>query len=233
MSDTNSIPLKFNLKEPIPKFDVFPSYREAQLHSREVDEWLGLLVDETEMKIARNPELTQFDQREQWVGLNPDALQTPYTECRTILDLIQIKPNQALVDLGAGYARMGFVMGLHFADSKYIGYEICADRVIEAKRILNQHHFSNVQLEHQDIARLDFMPPDADFYFVYDFGTAASIHKILQNLKQIARRRQQENKYITVIARGRGARDQIEKHEPWLSEVHEPKVYPHFSIYRS
>jgi hypothetical protein len=225
--------LVFNSFNPVPKLIDFPSYREAQIHSREVDEWLGMQVDESELKLARDENLTPFDQRERWVGLNPDALQTPYTECRTILDLIQMQPGQTLVDLGAGYARMGIVMGLHFPDSHYIGYEVAPERVAEARRVLSLQTFKNVQLMCEDLANPAFKLPEADYYFVYDFGSPGSIAKILHDLKQIALIRQSVGQSIKVIGRGRGCRDRIEKFEPWLSEVHQPQVFPHFSIYRS
>ena len=220
--------IPFDKTNPYPLLPEFPSYREAQLHSREVDEWIGLHVDEHENIIARNSELSWEEHRERWSGLNPDALQTPYTECRAILNLLNVKPGQTVVDLGAGYGRMGFVMGVHYPESYFVGYEIAADRVNEAERGLAKFNFKNVKLICQDLARPDFVPVQAEYYFIYDFGSARSIHKTLLDLKILAR-----EKPITVVGRGRGCRDQIERHEPWLSQMNPPNHQPHFSIYKS
>ncbi len=220
--------IPFDPNNPYPLLENFPSYREAQLHSRLVDEWLGLHVDETENKIAKNAGLSWEEHRERWSGLNPDSLQTPYTEFRAILELLKLQPGQTVVDLGSGYARMGFVIGAHYPESFFVGYEIATERVQETQKALERFNYKNVKMLYQDLARSDFVPIQADYYFIYDFGSAQSIHKTLLDLKILAQQRA-----ITVVGRGRACRDQIERRELWLSQLNKPEHFPHFSIYKS
>jgi hypothetical protein len=231
LDKANPLPLRFSQQDPVPLLADFPSYREAQLHSRQVDEWLGFQVDETELAIARDITLTPFEQREQWVGLNPDALQTPYTECRSVLNIVNLQPGQNVVDLGAAYARMGVVVGMYYPESFYNGYEISEPRVTQAWSVLNRLNFKNVTLLQQDLARPDFVPFPADVYFIYDFGSPESIRIVLSKLKAIAAHRTREGRGMQVVARGRGCRDRIEKFEPWLSEVGTPRIFPHFTVF--
>lgn len=220
--------IPFDQQNPYPLIPDFPSYREAQLHSREVDEWLGLHVDEVENKIARDSGLSYDEHRERWSGLNPDALQTPYTEFRAILEHLNPKDGETIVDLGCGYGRMGFVIGTHYPKVNFIGYEIAKERVDATNAALDKFKFLNVKMIDQDLARADFLPEQADYYFIYDFGSAKSIHKSLLDLKILA-----QNRPMIVVGRGRACRDQIERREPWLSQLNKPQHFPHFSIYKS
>ena len=79
-----------------------------------------------------------------------------------------------------------------------------------------------------DLASPDFVLPEAEAYFIYDFGTSAAIERTLAELRGIAARRR-----ITVVGRGRLSRDCIERGHPWLSQVEAPVHRPHYSIYRT
>jgi hypothetical protein len=217
----------FSELDPFPLLKPALGYREAQAHSHTVDQWLGLRISETEKQIAENT-LDANERKEKWVGLDPQALQTPYTEIRTILNALKFKAGETIIDLGAGYGRMGFVVGRHFAESNFIGYEISKERVQEGNRVLSAFDYSNISLREQDLAKADFELPRAEIYFVYDFGTPASIQKMLDRLKEYSK-----TQPVCVVGRGRGVRDQIERHEFWLSAVVTPQHFGNFSIYRT
>ena len=222
--------LPFDAKDPFPLFDLDQfSYSSQQKHSEAVDRWLGFDVDQVEADLqARIHE--PFDRKELWVGLKPSALQTPYTEIRQILSRVQWPPSGTVIDLGAGYGRMAHVLAAHFPGSRFIGYELSLERVKEGSRILRAAGISEAraQLIHQDLAAPEFELLQANLFFIYDFGTKASIETVLQKLQVIAR-----GQRICVVGRGRSSRDLIEQRHPWLSQVIPPIHENHFSIYQS
>jgi hypothetical protein len=221
-------PIPFNDKDLFPLIDsAAHDYRDGQMHSMQVDEFLGFHIEEIEHEMAKkNP--GQFEAQEKWIGLTPAALQTPYTEFRTMLNLLELKPGQKVIDLGAGYGRMGMVIGAHYPEVEFIGYEVARERVNEGNRIFNQYSYSNVKLLYQNLTDPAFELPLADIYFIYDFGTIHSIQKVIGDLKDHAK-----THAITLVGRGRAVRDQVERHELWLSSVVPPKHFGNFSFYRS
>jgi precorrin-6B methylase 2 len=143
-----------------------------------------------------------------------------------------LKPaaGQTVVDLGAGYGRLGFVISRHYEGVRFVGYELGAERVAEGRRALRAAGIDPglIELIQADLAAPDYEPIAADFYFIYDYGTRDAIAKTLADLQKLARQRP-----ITVAGRGRAARDAIERGEPWLSQVIPPVHRGRYSIYRS
>jgi hypothetical protein len=133
-----------------------------------------------------------------------------------------------VVDLGAGYGRLGFVLQRHFPEVEFLGLELVAERVREGQAALQRFGAGNARLVVADLADPAFRVPEAAVYFIYDFGVRAAIAKVLDEMRGIAGRRA-----ITVVGRGRAIRDQIERGHPWLGEVNPPFHRPHFSIYCS
>ena len=104
---------------------------EAMQYSAEVDAWLGLDLVRVEEAIHARVGISHLGAaQEYWVGLNIQSLLTPYTEITEILQRLELKPGDQLIDLGAGYGRIGFVMGHNYPESIFIGYEAVSERVI-------------------------------------------------------------------------------------------------------
>lgn len=204
------------------------SYTEAQEHSILVDAYLGFETDTIEAQL-----LTEWGPKtlasnvQAWVGLPVQAMQTPYTEIREILGLLTLQNNSTIVDLGCAYGRMAHVVGRHYPEVHFIGYELIADRVLEGNRVLAKFNYPHCRLETADLSDSEFAPPLAEYYFIFDFGSRPAIEKILEDLKKISLQ-----KNITVVARGRGIRNWIYQGHPWLYAVNEPLVTEHFSIFR-
>jgi len=215
--------------DPFPQLpEASHSYTEAQAHSVLVDEYLGFRTEEIETKLQQEwgPKTLASDVQA-WVGLPVQAMQTPYTEIRQILDLLLPVKESTIVDLGCAYGRMAHVVGRHFPDVNFIGYELVPERVSEGNRVLSKFHHPRCVLETADLSEAHFVPPVAEYYFIFDFGSRSAIEKILEDLKKIALQ-----KSITVVARGRGIRHWIYQGHPWLFAIHEPRVFDHFSIFR-
>ncbi len=226
----NSAPMIFELIQniPLPALSEY-SYSDAKIFSRKLDQLLGLEIEQVEKTILLN------DPHTPWAGLEPQALQTPYPEIRMMLSILDLKVGQTIVDLGAAYGRMGLVIAVFHEGVDFIGYEVSKERVQEGNRVYDQFHASHsvsnaksIQLLQDDISHTRWNLPDADVFFIYDFGDLESIIRVIDRLKKLATR-----KSIRVVGRGRRTRDHIERHEPWLSQVNSPLHCGNFSVYRS
>lgn len=215
-----------------------PSYREEQRHSAAVDQWLGFRIPDAEARILEQhralrtqPELSV----ETWIGLDPQALLTPYTELRRIIETVDangpalpLPPAYSWVDLGAAYGRLGIVLDRCRPTHRFIGYESVLERILEGRRIYSSLGLPADSLALADLADPAFAPAAADFYFLYDYGSSQALRKTLSDLARLAKSRP-----ISVIARGRLSRSLIDQEAPWLSQVNLPLHMGRWSWYRS
>lgn len=215
----------FDQNDPYPLLELNAcTYREAQEHATLVDEWLGLKTHQTESTLAQS-----VSDQELWIGLPVTALLTPYIELRQMLNLLHLKSGDTVVDFGAAYGRMGFVIGAHYPKVRFLGYELVQERVTEGERCLRLKGYADsAQMICVNIDSPEFVLPEAEIYFIYDFSHRAAIDRLLLKLQDQAKRR-----LVTVVARGRSSRDAIDHGMPWLSQVVSPEHYQNFSIYRS
>ncbi len=198
-------------------------YNEAKIASSLVDGDLGFQISSTEKRIQACPEGRNF-----WVGLAPETLQTPYSEFFEIVERLNLPAGSTLVDVGAGYGRLGYVVGKYFPSIQFIGYEVVPQRVQEGQRVLRNFKYPNVQLVHADVASCEFKFSSAEAFFLYDFGCAKDVRKVLVDLGELSK-----NQKITVVGRGRLCRDLIEQENPWLSQVYPPQHFTNYSIYQT
>lgn len=213
---------------------------QAQNHAEKVDQWLGLETHQIESFLTARlqksfpPTSRRLlgDEQEDWVGLPVQSMQTPYAEIRSMLHELEriglLSDDCTLMDLGAGYGRMAWVIGKHYPAIHFIGYEFVSERVTEARRCLLKWKFPKVSLQIADLSSAQFTLPPAQVYFIYDFGSREAIEKSLQDIRQVAQGRQ-----VTVVGRGRSSRDAIERKHPWLSQVKVPRHFQNFSFYFS
>ena len=214
------------------------SYESARLHAEALDQQLGLRVAEIEgalLDLARKimPDgshktwgqgLHQGNQT--WVGLSHQTLQTPYNELRLLCEHLNPAANTTMVDLGAGYGRLGLVLAGLFPEVHFLGLEYVPERVLEGSRVLESLGCSRARLMIQDLAASDFSLPEAEYYFLYDFGNVSQIRRTLSQMEEMALK-----KNFKVIARGKGSRSLIQYEHPWLSQVYPAHHHEHFSVY--
>lgn len=212
--------MKFDPENPFPLAPAGVSYAEEKAHSGLVDNWLGLRIEEVESRLV-DPK----DGAKRWIGQGAAVFQTPYSEIRRMLSLV--KPVGLVVDLGAAYGRLGFVLAHHFPGTSFLGFELVEQRAAEGNRIMRRHRLTAAKIEVADISLPDFKLPLADSYFIYDFGSRSSVAKVLLDLQQAASKRT-----VVLVGRGREVRDQVEREHPWLTVV-APDHQGNFSIYRS
>jgi hypothetical protein len=209
---------RFAARDPFPLLETFSS-SEARDHACDVDRWLGLRVDEIEATLtktgSREPApATSGDKHQLWFGLSPRDLLTPYLEIRKILAKLSLEPGRSVVDLGAAYGRMGFVLHRHEPGVRFVGYEYVGERVREGRRALEKFGAGLAELHHADLTSPKLQIASADVYFVYDYGTPKAIEKTLYDLRRIS-----EQRAITIVARGRTCRYAIESRHAWLEKA--------------
>lgn len=215
-----------------------PSYEGTREHSEKLDLHLGFEIAKIEGKLleaaqAIDPQgshktwgQTIHAGNQTWVGLSHQTLQTPYSELKEICDLLNPAAGTKMVDLGAGYGRMGLVLKAFYPDVSFVGFEYVSERVNEGRRILQHYQCTNSQLHVQDLTEDGFILPKAEYYFLYDYGTVSHIKKTLTQLAIMG-----NLKKFKLIARGKGTRSLIDYEYPWLSQVYLPTHKEHFSIY--
>jgi hypothetical protein len=209
-----------------------------QTDSSKIDDFFGFRMNEIESLLlerarAHRPDgnhktwghyLHQGNQT--WVGLDPQVLMTPYSELVHLCQLLKPKKGSHVVDLGAGYGRLALVLKHFCPGVRFTGYEYVLERVEEGSRVLNLHQCFEARLLVQDLTSPNFQIPEADYYFLYDYGELLHIRKTLEQLADMDSRR-----HFKLIARGKGSRGLVQYEHPWLSQVFEPHHEENFSIY--
>lgn len=202
-----------------------------KLPSQDLDKLLGFRVHEIEKDLHR--QALQKDPggnhhtwgaslhggNQTWVGLHPETIQTPYAELIRICQKLELKTGEIVVDLGAGYGRLGIVLRELHPGVEFLGIECVPERVEEGKRV---HGLNLVQ---GDLTHSEFLPPEANHYFIYDFGKVSHIRDLLKKLSMIA-----DRKKITITGRGKGIRSLISHEFLWLTPFHEEENFSLYSV---
>lgn len=186
--------------------------------SSQIDLELGFNIKQTEEILqskAKNllPE-SQFDQwgpvlhggAQTWVGLDFQILQTSYHDLKVMFEIIRPKAGERVVDLGAGYGRIGIFLHHFYPHSEFLGVEIVKERVDEGNRLLRTLGCHNKKLAAIDLDKMGELP-EGDIFFIYDFGSVTHIKKVLEMLKHTPRR--------LLIVRGQIARQIMLKDEEY------------------
>ena len=152
-----------------------------------MDKYFGYRIARIEQKLAKK--YRAFDKpvdtsnrkkhykgSQVWIGLHPQTLQTPYSDIYGALSELQTYKPTSLVDLGAGYGRVGLVSSILDPRISFIGVEILKERCVEATRIFTKFGLSNC------LADPNFDIPQADVYFIYDFGQMDEINCTLEKI---------------------------------------------------
>lgn len=206
-----------------------------ELSNPEIDASLGLDVPQIETELlARARAILPsgnhhlwgeaiHEGNQTWVGLHPETIQTPYLELKEICDLLCLKPKEKVVDLGASYGRLGFILASFYPEISFLGVEYVPERV-KAGALVMERLPGNIELIEGDLTDKDFQIPEAQYYFIYDFGKVAHIRETLQRFSLLA-----DKKRFKLIARGKGIRSLIGNEFPWLIEIHSRE---NFSIFQ-
>lgn len=203
-------------------------YAEAKLHSKKIDDRLGLNCDHIENLLSGKNKIGSEQDRQFWYGLAVQSLQTPYSEIVEMIQFIKPKDKDIWVDLGAGYGRMGLTLGFVAPSVNFVGYEFVQARVEESNRVLQKWGLTNATMKQADISSDTFQLDKADLFFLYDFGSKNDVYTVLEKLRALAK-----GHSIQVVARGRGVRSWIFMDCPWLSQMRTPVQFPNWTFFQS
>lgn len=200
------------------------------LPSDEIDRLLGFRVHEIENELHERARMSDpqgnhhrwgaslHSGNQTWVGLHPETIQTPYVELLRVCEKLNLSSGQKVVDLGAGYGRLGLVLAEFYPEVQFQGIEYVSERVAEGKRM-------GVNLIEGDLTHPDYIPDEADHFFIYDFGKVPHIRSLLQKLSDLA-----DRKKFTVTGRGMGIRSLIAHEFHWLTPFYEEENFSLYSI---
>lgn len=179
-----------------------------RIHSKTLDKFFGYRIPKIEQKLLKS--YRSYDQRldysnkkghfrgtQTWIGLHPQILQTPYCEILEIFKILKKTHPSTVVDFGAAYGRVGIVVGSFFKNVEFIGYEILSERTEEGLRLFKKLNIKNADIRVQNILDENFVPPQADIYFIYDFSEVDDIRHIIYKLENIYK-----NKSYYIVAKG-------------------------------
>lgn len=163
---------------------------------------------------AQNPRY----ESEIWCEVPIETFQTPYHE---LVDLVDRYPADHWVELGAGYARLGLVVGALAPAWRYTGFEIVPDRVDAAVRRFQRYDMQNCRIRTGDLLGQDpawiregLREENEGWtnYFIYDFSHRQDLENLLENFRALLRGR----RHFRVIARGQALRQLILNKAPWM-----------------
>jgi len=205
-------------------------------HSRRLDQTRGIAVAEIEAKLLSRARALRaqgdvnswgeaLHGAQSWVGLEPQTLETPYEELARMCQALQ-RDVRHVVDLGAGYGRLGHVLHQFYPAASFTGFEIVPERVEEGNRVLAREGLTRARLYCVDLAGEDFVMPRASAYLIYDFGNRAHLRRALDQLGELAL-----TQHFEVLARGGTIRSLIDHAYPWLLRKELPVGEEAFALY--
>lgn len=179
-----------------------------RVHAKNLDLKIGFKSSKIENKLLQK--YRAYDQRKDqsnqkshyegtqtWIGLHPQVLQTSYNEIYNAMIELKDVDIKKIIDIGAGYGRVGIVAKALFPTCHFVGYEILRKRQIEANRVFDLLELENCRVEFQDVLNNSFHIEKADAYFLYDFSESEDICIILDQLKHLS-----EKNVFYIITKG-------------------------------
>jgi len=206
-------------------------------HSKKIDRLLGIKVAKIEQSLLKKyPPYYKTDNSgrkkhnldtQLWIGLHPQVLQTPYFDIVNFLEQLEDFKLERFVDLGAGYGRIGVVLGSIFPKASFIGYELLEKRIQEGERSFDRFEISQrCSMAAQDILDTSFTIPQADVYFIYDFSNKDDLRTILNQLCLIGADRD-----IFLVTKGKWSTTLIQSSYPQFMKGHSPLITERWSIF--
>lgn len=217
----------------------FNQMKNGRSFSRDLDKRLGFKISQIESKLLKkyrafdkatdeSSRKPHFIGSETWIGLNPQVLQTPYSEITHFFSYLKNKKINRVVDFGAAYGRIGLVLAALHPEAEFLGFEILKMRYDEAIRIFNALGLDKLSMSNENILDESFVVPQADIYFIYDFSDPHDLRIIL---KKLSEKLFKDDFYL--VAKGEGVRSLIQLKYPefWSCNgvIHEEK----WSLYSS
>lgn len=172
---------------------AFTPFSEAMYRAfDQFDEILGIRY-ELDLSMASLP--SQRERLFEGAGL---GVQTSYSSILLALARARVGEGARVMDLGSGYGRVGFVLGLLRPDVTFTGVEYVPHRVDDSRAVALRAGLSSVDFVAGDLAVVEI--PFADVYYMYDPFCRETYARVLERLISYARHSPSP---ITIITKGR------------------------------
>lgn len=120
----------------------------AREHSEKLDQLLGFQIPKIEKQLLECAQsLNPGGSHKSWGQI----LQTPYSELKQMCELLNPAPGSRLIDLWAGYGRMGPVLAGLYPEVYFVGYDYGA--VAHIRKTLSQLEMLAMKKNFKVIAR--------------------------------------------------------------------------------
>ncbi len=220
-----------NLKDP-ELYTLSPENHPRQF-SQKLDQEIGYDIYNIESDLCQRVSKHKLKQQyspgsQNWLGLDPQILQTPYPEIKEFLTVLKKYSPKKMVDFGAGYGRIGIVLQAIIPEASFVGYEIIKEPAQEANRIYKKYGLKDCQVYTEDLLSNNFVIPPADMYFIYDFCDPYGLRVLLNSL-----RKQFEKERVFMVARGKGVRSLIQNKYPEFWALNGVVHFDNWSLYAS
>ena len=219
-------------------FFTLPAGEGGKSHAKKIDKILGFRSSKIEQELLKKHRAyfksadggrkTHLEESQTWIGLHPQVLQTPYSEILHFLQYLLPYQPTSIIDLGAGYGRVGIVMQSILPETNFIGYEIVSKRLREANRMFGKLELERCCVKQQNVLDHNFRLPHADVYFIYDFSDLLDLRKMLNLLAP-----RLYSKRFFIVARGEGIRSLIQLKYPQFWASHGAIHRKDWSLYSS
>lgn len=126
------------------------------------------------------------------------GVQSGYSNILLALDKLDLTTNSLMIDLGAGFGRVGLVSALLNPDIEFIGYEFVPHRVEVANQSSELFELEDIlTFKTQDLSSPSFRIPDGDIFYLYDPFTDDTYLHIMDQIDKIA-----DRKDIQIVTKG-------------------------------
>lgn len=205
-----------------PGFFAAPEGKSQRIFSKEIDKKLGFRTYSLENQLLKkyrpfykdedgSSRKRHYPYAQTWIGLNPQTLLTPYPEILKFLEFFRTRPPNKVIDLGAAYGRVGLVLNAVYPKAQFMGIELVETRAHEARRIFKKFGINNSEMLTQNITEEGYEIPDADIYFIYDFGNRKDLEYVIEKLSK-----KMKTKKFALIVKGDFIRSTIQFFFPML-----------------
>jgi len=204
------------------------SYDASWLHQTHLDSLIdrasGFHIQQISQEIQKQDRQRFNDKHEgeeTYSFAGPALLLTPYTEILNVFRSLGLKPSMHVVDLGAGFGRVGLALAAREPSVSFTGYEIVPERIQEGQRIAKDWQLADrLKLLEKNMADPHFLPEPADIYFAFNPVSGSTFDKILEDLRRVGLK---SGKRFRLVLFGPSPFEKADA-QPWLKASSNPEI---------
>lgn len=125
-------------------------------------------------------------------------VQSSYSQILLILKKLDINSESIIYDLGSGFGRVGFVVGILYPAAHFFGFEILESRVQKSNQISRDWNIhSKIQFITKDLGQDSESYETANIFYLYDPFQEETYKKVIEKINFVA-----QQKKIQIVTKG-------------------------------